>query len=321
MASLATLKDNLSVRLAGLGSGRVIVRVLGVLVLLILLYYVIGGFWVNRIDDNPDFAPPHPVAGGSHSVDMAVALVERELKHGWTPNDPFFMPGYFLDNMPNYQTGMMAAISRFGTTLAEQLARSRGTSSVDPDVDKASGLLRYPGNVWLWDPGTSLAPTASSESQYRAAVRALESYNKRVAEGTAEFDVRADNLINTLERIINDLGSMSAVIDEHLQEHTSFPISTSVDDIFYQTKGRLYAYYMLLKALGQDFHSVLEEKNLTTVWNQMLESAKAAAEQQPLIILNGGVNSDFVPSHLASQGFLLLRLRTQLREVTSVLQQ
>ena len=65
---------------------------------------------------------------------------------------------------------------------------------------------------------------------------------------------------------------------------------------------------------------MLNERNLGTVWTQMLQSAREAAEQQPWVVLNGGPSSQFVPSHLGSQGFLLLRLRTQLREVADVLQ-
>lgn len=319
MASLTEMKDQVSDRVALFGSARTWLRVILGLLLLVVLYYVIGAFWVHKIDDNPDFTPPSPIEGGSHAVDMAAALLQRELNNGWTANDPFFLPGSILDNMPNFQMGMVYGLSRFGNALAEQLARTRGTSSVDPDADRAAGLLRYPGNVWVFNPSTSLAPTATSESQYRAAVRALIAYNERVAAGTADFDIRADNLIDTIERFANDLGSMSAVIDTHLKERSGFPISFSADDIFYQTKGRLYVYYMLLKALGQDFKQVLSERNLGEIWDKMLESAREAAVQQPWVVLNGGVNSQFVPSHLASQGFLLLRLRTQMREVSIVL--
>lgn len=285
-----------------------------------VLYYVGGALWVHKIDDDTAFVPPNPIAGGSHVVDMAAALIEREVEtNGWTPNDPFFLPGSVLDNMPNFQLGMIYALSRFGNAMAEQLARSRGTSAIDPDVDRAAGLLRYPGDVWVFNFGTSLAPTATSESQYRAAVRALRAYNQRVADGSATFERRADNLIDTLEQFNNDLGSASAIIDEHLRLHAGFPISFSADDIFYQTKGRLYVYYMLLQALGQDFQQMLSERNLGNLWTQMLESARDAAEQQPWVVLNGGTSSQFVPSHLASQGFLLLRLRTQIREVQQVL--
>jgi hypothetical protein len=321
MASMTELKDRLFDRLSLLGGGRVLVRTLVVLVLLILLYYVVGAFWVHKIDDDPSFAPAEVPPGASHAVAMAAALIAREVEHnGWTANDPFFLPGAVLDNMPNFQQGIIYALSRFGNALTEQLARSRGTSAVDPDADRATGLLRYPGNVWLFNFDTSLAPTASSESQYRAAYRALRVYNQRVSDGTATFERRADNLIDTLGRFINDLGSMSAVIDKHLRDDAGFPISFSADDIFYQTKGRLYAYFMLLKGLGQDFEQVLNERNLGTVWTQMLQSAQEAAEQQPWVVLNGGTSSQLVPSHLASQGFLLLRLRTQMREVENVLQ-
>ena len=320
MASFTETKDRVVDRIKVMGSGRTLFRALGLLVLLIILYYGVGAVWVHTIDDDTSFVPPHPIEGGSRAVDMAAALVEREVDtHRWTANDPFFLPGSVLDNMPNFQTGIVYAVSRFGTALTEQLARSRGTSAVDPDADRAAGLLRYPGDIWMFNFNASLAPTATSESQYRAAVRALRAYNQRVANGTATFDVRADNLIDTLERFINDLGSSSAIIDDHLRDRAGFPISSSADDIFYQTKGRLYAYYMLLTALGQDFRQVLAERNMDSVWNQMLDSGRQAAEQQPWVVLNGGPSSQFVPSHLASQGFLLLRLRTQLREAQQVL--
>jgi hypothetical protein len=321
MAYFRDMTDAIRDRAAVLGSGRTIVRIFAGVFLLLLLYYVIGAAWVHRIDDDPNFAPADAPRGGSRAVAMAAALIEREVEdHAWTANDPFFLPGSVLDNMPNYQQGIIYALSRFGNALTEQLARSRGTSAVDPDADRATGLLRYPGNIWLFNFDTSLAPTASSESQYRAAYRALRAYNQRVADGTTTFERRADNLIDTLERFINDLGSASAIIDGHLRDRAGFPFSSSADDIFYQTKGRLYAYFMLLKALGEDFEQVLNERNLGAVWAQMLQSAQEAAEQQPWVVLNGGPSSQFLPSHLASQGFLLLRLRTQLREVENVLQ-
>lgn len=321
MGTLTEVKDRVSDRLAVLGSGRLVVRVLAGIVLLVVLYYLLGAIWVHKIDDDPGFVPPQVTQGGSRAVDMAAALVEREVEvNGWTPNDPFFLPGSVLDNMPNFQLGVLYGVSRFANVLAEQLARSRGTSAIDPDVDRAAGLLRYPGQVWLFDWNTSMAPTASAESQYRAAVRALRAYNQRVADGSATFDKRADNLGDTLERFVNDLGSASAIIDDHLRQHAGFPISFSADDIFYQTKGRLYAYFMILRALGEDFQQLLADRNLETVWAQMLQSAEEAAVQQPWVVLNGGTSSQFVPSHLASQGFLLMRFRTQMREVEAVLQ-
>ncbi|MCU0895237.1 MAG: DUF2333 family protein, partial [Rhodospirillales bacterium] len=215
---------------------RLLPRILLALVVLLLVYYLGGAWWLHKIDDDPAFTPPQPTAGGSHSVDMAAALIDREVNvNGWPANDPFFMPGAILDNMPNYQTGMIYALSRFAIELSDQLGRSRGSSSIDPDLDRAAGLLKYPGNIWIFDLSRSLAPTASSESQYRQARQALVNFNQRLAAKEATFDVRADNLIDTLERFNSDLGAMSGTIDEHLNQNSGWLLNFQVDDIFYQT--------------------------------------------------------------------------------------
>ncbi|HSA80350.1 MAG TPA: DUF2333 family protein, partial [Geminicoccaceae bacterium] len=192
-------------------------------------------------------------------------------------------------------------------------------SQIDRDLDTASGLLKYPGTVWIFDFAVSFAPTASSESQYRRAMRALRDYNQRLSEGGATFETRADNLQATLERIAADVGSSSAAIDRQLAEAPAFRPDFAADDLFYRNKGRLYAYYLLLRALEIDFGKVLAERDLTAAWSQMLDSFRAAATLQPWVVVNGEPDSQVLPSHLAAQGFFLLRARTQLKEVTNIL--
>src|SRR3546814_5528879 len=99
--------------------------------------------------------------------------------------------------------------------MTDQIGRTRGSSEADRDLDKAAGLLKFPGDVWIYDLSTSFLPTASSESQYRSARRALLAYNDRLAAGQAIFERRADNLLGTIERIAADLGSARS------EEHTS----------------------------------------------------------------------------------------------------
>jgi len=306
---------------AARGRWRRLGLVLLIIVLpLIVLYYLIGMVWLHDIDDDPAFQPPDPVADGSRAVNTAAALIEREVEdNGWRANDPFFLPGAMLDNMPNYQQGIVYALSRFVVEMSDQIGRARGSSQVDRDLDRAAGLLRYPGDRWVIDFSTSWAPVAPAESQYRAAAAALRAYNGRLAEGAAVFDRRADNLLNTINRIAADLGSSSALIAEHLEEQGGWLIDTTADDIFYATKGRLYGYYMILDALGRDFADVIAANGLETVWAQMLDSLREAAVLQPWIVISGGPDSQLLPSHLAAQGFYLLRARTQLREVSNVL--
>ena len=296
------------------GTGLAIVAAL-------LLYYPVGMAWIYRINDDTEFtvAPEELAGGASRAVAITAALIDREVNDTrWTANDPFFLPAAALDNMPNFQQGIVAALSRFAIELTDQIGRTRGSSEVDPDLDKASGLLKYPGTVWHFDLSTSLAPTASSEAQYRAAMRALESYNARLAAGEATFDRRADNLLATLDRITADIGSSSAALDRHIREHSGL-FDTKGDDLFYGVKGRLYAYYLLLRELGQDYAKVIDERELTAVWEQMLGSFRAAAELDPLVVVNAAPDGQTFPSHLAVQGFYVLRARTQLKEVANIL--
>jgi len=304
-------------------AGRILRRakVIGLAIVALLVVYFVGGMlWLHQIDDDPEFALESSAPeGGSQSVAVTADLIDREINtHRWIANDPFFMPGALLDNMPGFQQGIIAGLSRFAVELGDQIARTRGSSQIDRDLDLAAGLLKYPGTIWIFDIRTSFAPTASSESQYRRAMAALRDYNQRLAAGEATFETRADNLLATLERIAADMGSSSAALDRHLEQGGFFP-DFGADDLFYNSKGRLYAYYLLLRALETDFANVIAERDLDGPWRQMLATFRAAAALQPWVIVNGAPDSQLLPSHLASQGFFLLRARTQLREITNIL--
>jgi hypothetical protein len=286
-----------------------------------ILYYPVGALLVEDIDDDPQFAAVNVVPGESRAVATAAALVTREVDvHTWTPMMPFFMPAAILDNMPNYQRGIMSALGRFSTELMDQVGRTRGSSQTDRDLEQARGFLNEQPNIWLWQPSVSLMPSATSAQKYRAGRDRLIAYNKRLAAGQAVFERRADNLQSVIDRIANDIGSDSAVIDQHIIEKAGDLFDTRCDDIFYFNKGRLYAYYLVLRELGADFQNVIRERELTNAWNGTIESFRVAAELHPWIVWNGYLDGLVIPNHLAAQGFYLLRARTQLREISNILQ-
>ncbi|MBL4843598.1 MAG: DUF2333 family protein [Thalassospira sp.] len=290
---------------------------LTVIVLVAVIYYPVGMALVHKIDDNPDFTGNYQ--GGSHSVSTASALIDREINQNrWTANDPFFLPSAALDNMPNFQTGIVYALSRFAIELSDQIGRTRGSSQVDPDLDDAAGLLKFRGDKWVFDPSVSLLPGVTSEQQYRQAIAALNRYNQRLADGQAVFERRADNLQETLNRFANDLGSASALIDDKVEDPSLF--DRTADDVFYATKGRLYAYSLILRDLGTDFEQVINERQVAPAWAEMIGSLQAAAALDPLVVVNGSADGIIFPNHLAGLGFYLLRARTQTREISSILQ-
>jgi hypothetical protein len=294
--------------------------VLAAVLLIVLLYYPVGALIVNNVDDDPNFAPAEVDPKASRTVAMAAALIHREVRdHSWPANHPWFLPGAVLDNMPNYQEGIIQALRRFTLEMTDQVGRARGSSQADPDLEQARGLLNYATNVWFWDISVSWLPTATSPKQYKAAEEALLRYNQRVAAGTAVFDRRADNLLATLDRIAKDVGSTSAALEQQIEQHSGDWIDFQADDRFYRSKGELYAYALLMRELGKDFDQVIKERGLQTVWASMIENLFQAAELRPWVVVNGAPDSQVFPSHLAAQGFFLLRARAQMYELMDIL--
>jgi len=286
----------------------------------VLLYYPVGMVVINKIDDDPNFAAPTVSVGASQAVAVAAALIDREVnQHAWPANDPFFLPGWALDNMPNYQRGMIGALKRFSIELQDQIGRNRGTSSADPDLQAATSALNYSPDVWIWNPGTSLMPTATSEEQYRQGLKALLSYNARLVAGKAVFERRADNLLSTLDRIGKDLGSASERTNQQIAQSSGSWFDFYADDVFYQNKGLLYADALLLRDLGKDFADILKEKGAQNIWDRMIASLLEGAALRPWIVINGRPDALMQPNHLAAQGFYLIRARAQLEELNDVL--
>lgn len=284
-----------------------------------VLYFGVIGNLMHRIDADLDFTPPAPVEGGSHAINMAEALIYREVNtHRWTANDPIFFPTAFHDNMPNFQRGLMRAVSRFTLEMENQIGRLRGSSAIDQDLERATGLLQFPTDVWLFDFDQSFLPIQPADTQYQAAARALRAYNTRVAQGLAVFETRADALAITIERMAGELGARAALVDDHVSQD-GFIIDFVSDDIFYFNKGMAYATYLLLRELGQDFEAVIRAQGLTRVWQQVLDSLREASQQKPLIVLNSSGANSFLANHLHLQGFYLKRAILQLDEVARVI--
>lgn len=312
----ATAKDVVSSISVDLFAG-----IAGVIIVGVILYFFVGSKLIHEIDDDRNFAPPTITQGQSAATAMAAALMEREVdRHGWVANDPFYLPSVVLDNMPNFQSGIKEAVELYTEKLRDNLGRQRGSSEKDADLVLAKSRLGTDPAQWVWDPTESALPRQPAEDLYRTGIEALQTYNRRLAQGQASFDPRADNLRATLDAIASDLGAISQTIDDHVSEQSGFFWHNQVDDKFYRAKGKIYAHYMILKALRSDFESVINERpGVAEIYDRMLISLGTASELQAMVILNGKPDAQATPCHLCGQGFYLLRARTNLREITDIL--
>ena len=81
----------------------------------------------------------------------------------------------------------------------------------------------------------------------------------------------------------------------------------------------MYANYMLLTALEKDFSTVIQERQLKPAWDKMLDTLREGMSFGHFFVLNFNPSSTVLANHLTSQGFYLMRARTQMREITDIL--
>ncbi|HXV30938.1 MAG TPA: DUF2333 family protein, partial [Sinorhizobium sp.] len=122
-----------------------------------------------------------------------------------------------------------------------------------------------------------------------------------------------------LDRIANDLGNTSAIIRERSELHNGGWFDTRADDRFWFAFGQLYGYYGILSGAGADFENVVAQRGLTPIYTETLKQLRAALRIQPLIISNGREDGWIMPTHLATMGFYILRVRSNLVEIRDIL--
>lgn len=222
----------------------------------------------------------------------------------------------FFDNKAAFQLGINQVMRRTTTELVDTLGRVRGTSQIDQNLQDARTAMAWDETAWYigWR-----GPTRPTPSVYREGMEKLRAFNASLEKCRATFDARADNLMQFLDRITSDIGSTSDILRERIETSDAGWFDFRADDRFWFAYGQLYAYYGILVGTRSDFAAVIAERNLTALWTRMEANLRASLNVQPWIISNGNESSAFFPSHLATMGFSLLQVRSNLVELRSVL--
>ncbi|GAA3931631.1 DUF2333 family protein [Litoribacillus peritrichatus] len=242
---------------------------------------------------------------GSVTTYTLIEIIDTLLNKsgGYISND-VVPPGLMMDNMPNWEFGVLVQVRDIARAFRRDFSRSQSQSTEDKDLAKAEPLLNF-------DHRSRFFP--SSESQYSDANNYLTSYLGRLANPNkpeAQFYARADNLARWLSDVETRLGSLSqrlsaAVgkprINTSLAGDTvtqpSTPIANieivqtpwlEIDDVFYQARGTSWALIQILTAIETDFRPVLEKKNAKVSLQQIIRELEATQDSvwSP-VILNG----------------------------------
>ena len=234
-------------------------------------------------------------------IQVASTLLDK--KGGYLSND-IFPPGIWLDNIPNWEFGVLVQVRDLSKAMREAFSRSQSQSTEDVDLVVAEPRFNFDNYSWI---------LPSTESVYREAIDHLEQYRDRLIDedkNNAQFYARADNLGYWLATVETRLGSLSQRLsasvgqrrintdlagEENASQATPAPSEmiiktpwTEIDDVFYESRGSAWALIHFLKAVEVDFADVLRKKNALISLRQIIRELESTQEPvYSLMILNG----------------------------------
>ena len=219
---------------------------------------------------------------------------------GYLSND-IMPPGLWLDDMPNWEYGVLIQVRDMSKAMREAFSRSQSQSREDKDLILAEPRFNFDNASWIFP---------ASESQYQEGADYLRRYLQRLADDNpqdAQFFARADNLNYWLSTVETRLGNLSQRLSASVGQqrlNTDLPgvapsmhsfddgvVKTpwnELDDVFFEARGSAWALIHMLKAVEIDFADVLEKKNARVSVQQIIRELEAT--QQTLfspMVLNG----------------------------------
>ena len=237
-------------------------------------------------------------------IEVASTLLDKP--GGYLSND-VLPPSVFMDNMPNWEFGVLVQVRDFSKALRNEISRAQTQSRENKYLAEAEPQFNVDNKSWIFP---------AAEGEYEKGIEALENYMNQLSDESdnqTQFFSRADNLRDWLRIAANRLGSLSQRLsasvgqerintnlagDAEAQQSTYEPeiveVKTpwlEIDDVFYEARGTCWALIHLLKAIEVDFADVLKKKNATRSLQQIIRELEATQRSvwSP-VVLNG---SDF----------------------------
>jgi hypothetical protein len=296
-----------------------------------------GIFWVNAE------TPQGQSTVGYSTVDTLTQVASWMLDKpgGYLSND-VMPPGVWLDNMPNFEFGVLVQCRDLARILRNYYSRSQSQSTEDDDLALAEPALNTDSESWLFP---------AAEARYRDAIGYLNAYKARLVDadpGNGQFYARADNLREWLAVAELRLGSLSQRLSASVGQvrvNTDFagaPVPTTdatdapapaagdvvvktpwlqVDDVFYEARGTAWALLLFLRSAQFDFERVLEDKNAVASLRQIIRELEEGLKpvRSPMIL--NGQGYGMFPNHSLVLASYLSRAHSAVADLRRLLEQ
>jgi hypothetical protein len=312
----------------------------------IIVVVLIGFYWsrepasfsVSQATNEQLAATGHEYVVGSATTAALISAGQILLDKpgGYLSNDKM-PPGLYLDNIPNWEFGVLVQVRDLSRSKRESFSRSQSQSIEDPDLILSEPRFHFDNNSWLF-------PT--SEGEYREAIAYLKSYLSRISDpdiADAQFYARADNLASWLLTVESRLGSLSQRLSASVRQQRvntdtageqgaaqSTPSRAEVqvktpwlqiDDVFYEARGATWALMHFLQAIEIDFEQVLEDKNATASFRQIIRDLEASQRNVFFPIILNGSGFGILANHSLTMANYISRANAAIIDLRSLLAQ
>ena len=280
----------------------------------------------------------HQVVTGYTTTATLIETVDVLLnKRGGYMSNDVMPPWVFLDNVPNWEFGVLVQVRDLARAMRNDFSRSQTQSTEDPDLSIADPQFHFDNESWI---------LPRTEGEYRKGMEAMERYLTRLSSSTdpdAQFYARADNLTDWLAIVEKRLGSLSQRLsasvgqarlntdlsgDPDARQSTESPSVmvvktpwTEIDDVFYESRGTTWALVHFLHAMEVDFEDVLRKKNALVSFRQIIRELEST--QEPLrapMVLNGSQFGLF-PNHSLIMANYISRANAAIIDLRKLLQE
>ncbi len=322
--------------------GKTVGTVLAVYVVIVLLLMFI---WDNEPDEFDVVANAQAIVGqdtrlvtGSITTATLIGIMEETLyKFGGYLSNDVTPPGVFMDNIPNWEFGVITQVRDMARALRNDFSRSQTQSTEDPDLAIADPQFHYDNESWI---------LPSSEGEYKTGLKATRRYLQRLSDPSqqnAQFYARADNLRDWLAIVEKRLGSLSqrlsasvgqTRVNTDLQGDTAARQSTGrpkevavktpwleIDDVFYEARGSTWALIHFMKAVEKDFEEVLRKKNALVSLRQIIRELEATQHFVWSPIILNGTGFGFLANHSLVMGSYISRANAAVIDLRNLLEQ
>lgn len=281
---------------------------------------------------------PQKLKTGYVTTATAIHIAETLLgKPGGYLNNDILPPGVYLDNIPEWEFGVLTELRDLVRALRNDFSRSQTQSVEDKDLQIAEPKFSYDSDSWI---------LPSTESEYRDGIVALRRYLNRLADEQAQdgqFFARADNFSLYLQVVEKRLGSLAQRLaasvgqvrfntnlagDPNARQSTPTPEQIQVktpwlqiDNVFFEARGYTWALLHALKAMEVDFGDVLANKNAGVSLKQIIrELENTQAFIWSPMILNGR-GFAFVANHSLIMASYISRANAAIIDLRNLLLQ